>query len=266
MQRELKFAQEAAENAGNKIMTFYQNDYEIQQKGYHNPVTEADYAANTAIISILSKEFPDDGILSEETIDSNERLHKSRVWIIDPLDGTKEFIEGIPNFVVSIALTVNKLPVLGVLYNPVTHEMFAGVKGQGATLNGNPIRCSNEDDLNNAKIVVSRSEQQRGLWNGMGDWFGEKSHVGSVAYKLGLTAVGKYDCFVTLRPKNEWDVCAGDIILRESGGQLVNLDDCTFREYNLKKTLITPGLIGGNNIMVQKFHEKWLNQIKGMVS
>ncbi|HCI16056.1 MAG TPA: 3'(2'),5'-bisphosphate nucleotidase CysQ, partial [Candidatus Marinimicrobia bacterium] len=119
---ELNIAKDAAFEAGSIIMSYYNTDYEIKDKGYHNPVTTADHAADTLLKKTLMAARPDYGWLSEETVDSPARLSKERVWVVDPLDGTKEFIEGVPNFVVSVALVENGYPVVGVLYNPVTKE------------------------------------------------------------------------------------------------------------------------------------------------
>ncbi|MFQ6610107.1 MAG: 3'(2'),5'-bisphosphate nucleotidase CysQ [Fidelibacterota bacterium] len=257
MENELKIAKLACKQAGEEIKRFYKGKYSIKDKSYHNPVTDADHAANQTIREIIYNEFPNDGWLSEETVDSRDRLEKSRVWIIDPLDGTKEFIEGVPNFTISIGLVENGSPVMGVLFNPVTEELFTAYSGNGAFYNNVQVKCSNMTDLQTAVIVISRSETKRGLWKGTESWFQEQAHIGSVAYKLGLTAARKYNVFATLRPKNEWDVCAGEIILREAGGVLINLSDGTTREYNQRNTLIQPGLIGGNPALVEQFYTRW---------
>ena len=242
----LKIAQFAALKAGNKIMDYYKNNYSIKEKGVHNPVTDADITANDIIYNILSKKFPDYGFLSEETKDSSNRLDKEFVWVIDPLDGTKEFIEGIPHFVVSIGLVKNGKPIVGVLYNPVSKELFYAEYKKGAYYNHNLIQCSNKNKFSNVSIVVSRSEIKAGLWINYQDVFNRTNEIGSVAYKLGLVAANKYDFFVTLKPKNEWDICAGQIILSEAGGILVNSKSYNEPIYNQKITLQTPGLIGGN--------------------
>ena len=107
MKSDLILAKGAAIEAGGLILNYYKSDYEIKDKGYHNPVTTADNAADTRLREILTEARPEYGWLSEETVDSPERLTKERVWVVDPLDGTKEFIEGVPHFVVSIALVEN---------------------------------------------------------------------------------------------------------------------------------------------------------------
>ncbi len=259
MTHELEIVKYACLEAGKEILRYYKNSYSIMDKSYHNPVTDADHSANDKIESILRPEFPEYGWLSEETVDSPHRLQKDRVWIVDPLDGTKEFIEGVPNFVVSIGLVETGKPILGVLYNPVTEELFHAVKGRGSYYNGKRVRCSEANRLEGSSIVISRSETRRGLWKGTESWFSQQVHIGSVAYKLGLTATGKFDSFATLRPKNEWDVCAGDLLITEAGGVLKNLENGLVRVYNQKNPLITPGLIGGNEKLVNDFQRKWIS-------
>ena len=248
---ELKITIEAAKEAGDVILKYYKSKYEIKDKSYHNPVTTADKEADETIKKILMNNFPDYGWLSEETVDSSERLLKEKVWVVDPLDGTKEFIEGIPNFVVSIGLVKEGNPILGVLYNPVTKELFSASKGEGAFLNNERISCSSKEKTEEMVILNSRSETQRGLWNPYKDKFKVLEPIGSVAYKLGLTAAAKADVFASLRPKNEWDICAGNCIINESGGKLIDLNG-NQRKYNLEKTLIEPGLIAGDVKAVDK--------------
>jgi len=256
---DLKLAINASLKAGEIIMQYYCDDYEIKEKGYHNPVTTADNEADTYLKSTLMSARPQYGWLSEETVDSKNRLNKEKVWIVDPLDGTKEFIEGVPQFVVSIALVEKGIPIIGVLHNPVTKETFHAAKGGGAYLDQGQYRCSIKDSTRDMVILNSRSETRRGLWEPYKKHFKELRPIGSVAYKMGLTAIGKADIFATLRPKNEWDVCAGTCLINEAGGKVINLNgkEITF---NNQKTLIEPGLIAGYNLSVEKtykiFNEK----------
>ena len=254
MNSDLSIAKTAAIEAGGIILNYYKADYEIKDKGYHNPVTTADNAADTRLKEILMVARPNYGWLSEETVDSPERLTKDRVWIVDPLDGTKEFIEGVPHFVVSVALVENGNPIVGVLYNPVTAETITAAKGEGAELNGEKIQCATKDNVGNMVILNSRSETRRGLWAPYDGTFGELRAIGSVAYKLGLTAAGQADIFASLRPKNEWDICAGNCIINEAGGKLIDLKGNRVI-FNREKTLIEPGLIAGDIDAVDKTFE-----------
>ena len=259
MDNDLKLAINASLKAGEIIMQYYCDDYEIKEKGYHNPVTTADKEADSYLKSTLMSARPQYGWLSEETVDSKNRLNKEKVWIVDPLDGTKEFIEGVPQFVVSIALVEKGIPIIGVLHNPVTKETFHAAKGGGTYLDQGQYRCSIKDSTRDMVILNSRSETRRGLWEPYKKHFKELRPIGSVAYKMGLTAIGKADIFATLRPKNEWDICAGTCLINEAGGKVINLNgkEITF---NNQKTLIEPGLIAGYNLSVEKtykiFNEK----------
>lgn len=252
MKHEFEIACNATEAAGKLLLQFYDSDYTIEDKGPSpmydrdsNPVTEADYAADTFLKRSLLGEFPDYGWLSEETADSADRLSKERVWVVDPLDGTKEFIERKPMWVVSVALVEDHIPVVGVLYNPLTEEMFTAARGEGAQLNGAPVACSTKKYPAEMVILNSRTETKNGLWKPYSSAFKELKGVGSVAYKLGLTAAKRADVFATFRPKNEWDVCAGHCIVNEAGGALLDLNGNEIT-YNNKNTLITPGLVAGN--------------------
>ncbi len=241
--RELEVAVEAARAAGAIVRRWYEGDYTVRQKSKDNPVTEADLEANACIQRMVRSAFPDDGWLSEESRDSDERLGKARVWIVDPLDGTKEFVNHIPEFCVCIGLVEHEAPVLGVSYNPVREELFAGARGYGVTLNAAPVQVSSTNDIAAASFLASRSESARGEW----DEFQSSLHValtGSVAYKLALIAAGRGDATFSLTPKNEWDICAGAALITEAGGRITDQYNRPLR-FNQRETRL-PGLVASN--------------------
>jgi myo-inositol-1(or 4)-monophosphatase len=214
----LSIARQAALEAGAAIAGFYQDEYTVRDKGEDNPVTDADLAADKILEAKIRGAFPDHGWLSEETVDTPERLEKSHVWIIDPLDGTREFTQGIPEFVVSVGLVIDGRAVLGVLYNPIKKQLFAGIVGQGATLNGEPISVTAHPELKGSKVVCSRTEMKKGWFDDYMDVL-TPVPVGSVAYKFGLVAAGEAESTFTPRPRNEWDICAGVAIVEAAGGR-----------------------------------------------
>ncbi|MGH8071132.1 MAG: inositol monophosphatase family protein [Candidatus Entotheonellia bacterium] len=243
MPHALEVAIDAAHAAGRAIRDLYGRDIPIGQKGEAGPVTEADLASNACIRSLLLEAFPDDGWLSEETADRPDRLGKSRTWIIDPLDGTWEFTTGVPEFVVSIGLSVEGVAALGVLYNPITEETFSGMRGEGAWLNGVPIHVSSTSDIAASTFCVSRSETAKGLlkrFEGRLNLYPK----GSVAYKCGLIAAGRYEGVFTYNPRNEWDICAGVAIIEAAGGRVTDGRGQPYR-FNQPDPLKNP-LLGTN--------------------
>jgi myo-inositol-1(or 4)-monophosphatase len=254
-------AADAAIKAGHILTKYYKNAYEIQDKSYHNPVTTADHEADAFLKRFLMEATPNFGWLSEETVDSPERLDKEFVWIVDPLDGTKEFIEGVPHFVTSVGLVQNGIPILGVLYNPVTQELIRTDEAGVVWYQDERAVLCQETELKAVGCLNSRSETRRGLWEPWANEFRELIPIGSVAYKLGLVAGGQQDFFVTLRPKNEWDVCAGHALLMTLGGTLKTIRGAQI-VYNQPDTIIKPGLTGGNKDLVEAFISRF-NARKG---
>lgn len=216
--RELEVATQAARDAGAAILAVWNRDFSAVEKADgKGPLTEADLAANAILIDAITAAFPDDGILSEETKDTPERLGKRRCWILDPLDGTKEFTLKIPEFCVSVGFVVDGRPAVGALYNPATDELIAGEVGVGATLNGEPVRVSAKDSLAGSRLLVSRTEMKKGWfarWEGQLDL----EPMGSVAWKFGLVAAGRAEASFTPQPRNEWDLCGGVACILAAGG------------------------------------------------
>jgi myo-inositol-1(or 4)-monophosphatase len=187
------------------------------KSGGRGPVTEADLAVDRALASILPREG--EGWLSEESQDDASRLSRHRVWAVDPLDGTKEFVEGIPEWCVSVGLVEHGRAVAGGIANPATGEVVLGALGHGVTYNGRPACVTRRKDVAGAVVLASRSEVSRGDWDRYrGAPFTVKP-MGSIAYKMALA-----DATWTLAPKHEWDVAAGVALVLAAGGRVRTLD------------------------------------------
>ncbi len=199
-----------------------------------SPVTEADRRVDAVLKECLLADG--DGWLSEETADEKSRLQKSRVWVVDPLDGTREFVDGLPEWCVSIGLVENGRAVAGGIHNPATGQRVLGSLETGVTLNGEPARVRALKSLDGIRVLASRTEVKKGQWNNLRGASFEVVPMGSVAYKMSLVAAGLADATWTLIPKNEWDVAAGAALVKAAGGAVFTLDGGEPR-FNREKTL-----------------------------
>lgn len=219
-QEELVAAVSAARAAGVAVMRLFKGKFEVHEKSKNNPVTTADLEANRVIREHVLTTFPKDGWLSEEDGDTSHRLGVSRVWVVDPIDGTKEFIAGVPQFAISIALVVDGRPKVAIVFNPAKDRFYQAVAGQGAYLNDESIRVSPRADINGALLLVSRSEPQKKF-----QVFVDRCDikpVGSIAYRLAKVAGGDGDGTLTFRTISEWDICAGALMVEEAGGIVID--------------------------------------------
>jgi len=233
---------QSALEAGREVLNRYTpGEIEAEYKAGHDPVTEADRAVDKVLRQHLLRD--DEGWLSEESVDDHSRLNRERVWVVDPLDGTREFVLGIPEFCISIAMVENGVPVAGGICNPATNELMIGSRDTGVTYNGKPVRASERKQLRGASVLASRSEVKRGEWKQFEQAEFSVRAMGSVAYKLGLVSAGLADITFTLVPKNEWDVAAGAALVLSAGGFVQTLEN-TDLVCNRKNPLIT-GLIAG---------------------
>ena len=210
---------EAALLEARQVLTrFTPGEVESKKKSGDDPVTEAD----TLVDAVLKRLLPqgDEGWLSEETHDDRSRLACRRVWVVDPLDGTREFVLGLPEWSVSVGLVEDGLPVAGGICNPATGETVLGARGHGVTLNGVQVRMSERPELAGAAVLASRSEVKRGQWEMWNDSPFQVIAMGSVAYKLARVAAGLSDATWTLVPKHEWDVAAGVALILAAGGRI----------------------------------------------
>ena len=252
MERELEVAVAAAHEAGLAIARVYgrvrAGGIDVTDKADgKGPLTEADLLADQILRERLMAAFPDDGWLSEETKDDAARLAKPRCWIVDPLDGTREFTLGIPEFVVSVGLAIGGTARLGVVHQPITGLTVSGFTdehgvGRAFVADG-PARTSDRAHMDGARLLVSRNELEKG---GFGAWEGRirLEPMGSVAYKLALVAIGQADGTFTPKPRNEWDLCGGVAVVDAAGGRCT---DGAGRPYRFNRAdPLHHGVVGTN--------------------
>lgn len=257
---EFKLAIDSVLAAGKIVRTIYNSSFEVSWKSKDDPLTEADLQANHAILETIQTNFPNDGILSEEVTDNTDRLTKDRVWILDPIDGTREFVQKNPEFSISLGLAVKGKPVIGVVFNPITRELFAGIVGVGAVY----FLLEDNLELDISKLSLSQHKFQRNIVKPSAyvsrsefykyKLFDENQYwkesfelkpVGSIAYKLALTSANKGDLSISLKPKNEWDICAGVALVEAAGGKVIDLFQQTQIPFNTPHHL-HKGILAGN--------------------
>ncbi len=247
MPQDLQRIDDAVEAAQELLREFVVDGFETTRKAGGDPVTEADLAVDRLLREMLLR--PGEGWLSEETVDDPERLKCSRVWIVDPLDGTREFVEGIPEWCVSVGLVVDGRAVAGGIANPATEEKVIGAVGHGVVCNGQEVTVRDAPELAGAEVLASRSEVRRGEWRRFDPSDFVVRPCGSVAYKMALVAAGRSDATWTLVPKNEWDVAAGTALVLAAGGCVRRKDDEELR-FNRADPLL-PGLLAAGTERMQ---------------
>jgi len=241
-----------SEKVGKKILTFYKQEFEVQQKENNTPITIADKEAHKLLSEGLQKITPKLPILSEEgeLVDFEIRKNWQQYWLIDPLDGTRDFINKTGDFVVSIALIKNNKPILGVIYSPVLKTHYFATKNKGAFKKINNITQkiqTNENIQQEFKVVVGRySNKSKKLNNFLDERLVKYNffEVGS-ALKFCLIAEGKYDFYPKLGPCSEWDSAAGICILEEAGGLVIDENNQPLR-YNIKEDTKSPIFFAGS--------------------
>ncbi|MFD1196678.1 inositol monophosphatase family protein [Seohaeicola saemankumensis] len=196
------------------------------------PVTEADLAVDRLLRERLTGARPDYGWLSEETPDSPDRLDRARVFIVDPIDGTRSFIDGSATWAHSLAVAEDGQITAAVVFLPLKNKLYTAAAGQGACLNGNPIRASAPDGISGASMLAARPVYDPGNWRGNAVPAMERHHRPSLAYRLSLVAEGRFDAMLTLRPSWEWDIAAGALILQEAGARTTDRTGAALRFNN----------------------------------
>jgi myo-inositol-1(or 4)-monophosphatase len=243
----LQFAIASAKDAGSILLRQARDGFLIQYKAAVNLVTDADRAAEDAIVNAIRRSFPDHRVLAEErgAVDPGESPYQ---WVIDPLDGTTNFAHGFPFYAVSIALEYAGQCVLGTVFDPVRNELFTAERGAGAFLNGQRIRVSGVENLDRSLLVTGFAYDIRDNPNNNLDHFARLSlraqgvrRTGSAALDLCYVATGRFDGFweVKLKP---WDMAAGLVILEEGGGLVTSFQKHTFSIYG-QELVATNGLI-----------------------
>jgi myo-inositol-1(or 4)-monophosphatase len=234
------------------------NDYEAAQavektrKADGSFVTQTEHRVTEFLNRELNRLLPGCGWLSEEDEDSSERLSFDRVWIVDPVDGTREFLAGVPEFALSIGLVENGRPVAGAVMNPVTREGGLCVKGQKPDFWGLESKTSMRGTLAEAVASVSRTEVKRGQVEPYRALFKEIRPIGSVAYKLLRVAAGLEDVSFTVAPKSEWDICGGIALLNGAGQEYWSLDRNPLI-FNLPNPLLGAGSACGSATLLNSF-------------
>jgi len=254
--RFLNTAWESASAAGEIIRDHWQRPGTIDYKGAIDLVTSVDRRAEQKIVDVLRHDFPDHSFLAEEDTDIQSETKEYR-WIIDPLDGTTNFAHSYPHVGISIALEQNDLVILGLVYDPLRRECFRAVKGQGATLNGTPIRASAVGELNKALLATGFPYDRRENADDYLSFFKAFltrcqgiRRAGSAALDLCYVASGRLDGFWELKLK-PWDIAAGGLIVTEAGGILSDFSGEPFSVFG-NETLASNGMIHDEMITVMQ--------------
>lgn len=249
IEEDKKVLLDAVRGAADIAMDYYKrDDLESWDKSENNPVTEADLAVDKYLQKCLTRNRPEYGWLSEETEDNPDRLKCKRVWIIDPIDGTRAFMRGGDDWGISAALAYKGKPVLAAFYAPAQDAFYTAEAGKGAFKNGEKITVSEGNNLSDALMMgCADAFKSASLWpipwpNGL-----RFKQQNSIGLRLAQIADGQADCCVSLRPKCEWDIAAADLIIREAGGLITDGHGHLFA-YNQKKP-ICAHVVASNRIL-----------------
>jgi 3'(2'), 5'-bisphosphate nucleotidase len=270
-EREIQVATELARDAGAILLAHYHSPFLVEHKvnalQEMEEVTAADREANDLIVSRLAVEFPDDGILAEESADTEDRLTKERVWLIDPMDGTKNFVQRDGDFAVQIGLAVGGEAAIGAVYQPVRDVLYRAVHGEGAwreegAQTAERMRVSTRTDPNQMVLASSRSHRSPRMERVVESFgFKDETRRGSVGVKIGLIAEQQADLYLHLSPSTkQWDTCAPEIVLTEAGGRLTDLFGKPLR-YNAVRIDNRNGVVATNGVA----HEIVIENLKPLL-
>jgi 3'(2'), 5'-bisphosphate nucleotidase len=254
MQRELEVATRLARDAGHLALTYRGTDVIVDRKAGNEPVTRADREASELILAGLAEAFPDDILISEEAPDDPRRAGGGRVWFVDPIDGTNDFIKGRPGFAVMIGLCIAGRPAVGAIYQPVGDRMYRAASGYGAWVNEadatRRLHVSRVSELAQIRLVASASHRSAKIDDVKGALgISDETNIGSVGLKLGLIALGEVDLYVNPSSKSKlWDTCAPEVLLREAGGKITDLWGEPLA-YHTPELRCLRGLLASNGIL-----------------
>lgn len=236
----------AAQVAGEVALGFTGPTARAWDKPGQGPVTEADYAVNDVFHDILRSARPDYGWLSEETPDTPERLDRDHVFIIDPIDGTRSFIEGSGTWAHSIAIAHRGQVTAAVVHLPARNRTFAAALGQGATLNDAPILTGGRTKVAGATLMAPKPSMHPDRWKA-GPPDVKRTYRPSLAYRMALIAQGRFDAMLTLRPAWHWDIAAGTLIANEAGARVTDPRGAPLT-FNTADP-ISPGVLTANPVL-----------------
>jgi len=222
---DVKLIKQVTREAGRIALSYFTRDIKVWEKSPDNPVSEADIAVDNFLRTTLMQNRTGYGWLSEETEDQPERLRCGRLWIVDPIDGTRAYLAGRDDWGISVALVQDQQPILAAFYAPVKDAFYFAETGKGASKNDAPIATSRCTDLATAKMMGDPSAfKSSKFWPIAWPETMVAEQANSIALRICQIADAQFDCCVTLRPKNDWDVAAADLILSEAGGKLTTGD------------------------------------------
>eukprot|EP01018_Ginkgo_biloba_P029874 Gb_06984 [translate_table: standard] len=255
----LSAAVEVAKRAGEMILKNFYLEKTVEHKGQVDLVTETDKACEELIFSFLKQTYPDHKFIGEETSAAygTAELTDAPTWIVDPVDGTTNFVHRFPFVCVSIGLTIGKIPTVGVVYNPIIGELFTGIQGRGAFLNGNPIKSSSQSEMGKAllaaEIGTKRDKETVDVTtsriNGLLFKVRSLRMTGSCALNLCGVACGRLDICYELGFGGPWDVAAGVLIIQEAGG-------CVFDPSGDEFNIMSQRVAASNGFLKQAFVEE----------
>lgn len=207
------------------------------------PVTEADLAVNEMLEDHLRGARPDYGWLSEESLDEGDRLKDEKIFIVDPIDGTRSFIEGSGTWAHSLAVADRGVVTAAVIFLPRRDKLYSAAQGAGAHLNEAPLTTATGAALSEAHVLAARPISEPSFWKGDPPDF-RRGYRPSLAYRMALVAEARFDAMITLRPTWEWDIAAGDLILREAGAAATDRHGAALRFNNADPRL--DGVVAAN--------------------